>query len=171
MSSDSSRSAVPRWALVATASLVLATAGAIAAAAAGRSSASPLRVTLSEWAIKADRTRVTAGELELTTVNAGRMEHELVIVRTDLAADRIPVGLHGPDVRRAGRVVFGTAHVHREKAGYGAASVRGTPRHIPPGDSRRARLTLAPGRYVMLCQIGTHYLSGQRAALEVVASG
>ena len=119
-----------------------------------------LAVELDEWGLSASRRGVPAGKLELTQRNTGRLDHELLIVRTNLAPDALPVGLEGPKPSLAGDVVYGVEHSH-----HGAAAARAD--HLAPGESRRETIELRAGRYVLLCGIEGHYEAGQRTALTV----
>lgn len=49
-----------------------------------------LNVTLDEWKITLDKTSLTEGPIEFTIKNDGEKQHELVILRTDIAPDDLP---------------------------------------------------------------------------------
>ena len=105
---------------------------------------------------------IVRGRQVVEVANAGTVEHELVVVRTDRAADEIPVGLNGVSVSLAGRPVIGEDHA---AAGHDHAT--GEVLGMLPGESRRYQVDLAPGRYVVLCQTDNHYLEGERTSFEV----
>lgn len=119
-------------------------------------------VKLAEGSLTPDVRTVRAGRVTFDTVNAGRAEHELLVVRTDLAPEKLPMGLEGPAVKLAGDVVLGVPHSHSVHD-----NARAAVRHVKPGLSRRETIVLAPGRYVLLCSLPGHYESGQRAGLTV----
>ena len=119
-------------------------------------------VTLAEGSLKPDVTSVRAGRVTFDTRNTGRVEHELLVVKTDLAPGDFPMGLEGPAVKLAGDVVLGIPHTHGSHEAKRAAA-----RHVRPGTSRRETIVLEPGKYVLLCSLPGHYESGQRAALTV----
>jgi uncharacterized cupredoxin-like copper-binding protein len=119
-------------------------------------------VTLAEGSLTPDVKSVRAGRVTFETSNTGRVEHELLVVRTDLAPDDLPMGLEGPAVRLAGDVVLGVPHKHGSHEAKRAAT-----RHVPPAASRRETIVLEPGKYVLLCSLPGHYESGQRAGLTV----
>ena len=137
---------------------------AFAAVPGGSSGKAPgtVAVTLAEGSLKPDRAEVRAGRVTFDTRNAGRAEHELLVVRTDLAPGALPMGLEGPAVKLAGDVVLGVPHTHGSHEAKRAAT-----RHVAPGSSRRETVVLKPGKYVLLCSLPGHYESGQRAALTV----
>ncbi len=131
---------------------------------AGGADAPVVRVDLAEGRLAPDRASVPAGKVTFDSRNTGRSQHELIVVKTDLAPDKIPLGLEGPSLKLAGRVVLGVPHVH---TAHQVARTLGTSRHVLPGSSRRETVRLAAGRYVLLCTLPGHYESGQRAGLVV----
>jgi uncharacterized cupredoxin-like copper-binding protein len=154
---------VTRVALAALVAFVMSVLTAGAVIASGGDAEGPVRslsVELDEWRITPSAERVGAGALTLGQTNTGAQEHELLIVRTDLAADDLPMGLEGVSPATAGEVVYGKQHSHHT-----GTKARG--RHLQPRDTKRDRIRLKPGRYVLLCSIPGHYEAGQRAALRV----
>lgn len=122
--------------------------------------AGTVRVVLRDGAIEAPAT-ARAGRVSFDVANRGTTEHELLVVRTDLPADDLPMGLEGPSVKLAGRLVLGRPHTHSHGDGVGGG------RHLRPGGSRVTAVSLRPGRYVLLCNLPGHYQAGQRASLTV----
>jgi uncharacterized cupredoxin-like copper-binding protein len=122
----------------------------------------PVRISLSEYRIAPEQTELRAGKVRFETVNEGRIEHELLILQTDLEPEKIPLGLEGPALKLAGTLVLGTPHEHGD-------IVDGLlrRRHIQPGRARRDSVTLTAGNYVLLCNLPGHYEAGQRARLVV----
>ena len=151
-----------RLSLVVLAGIVAALVVALVPGGSDGATGKAVSVRLDEGALVPDRTTVRPGRVTFETANEGRTEHELIIVRTDLAPDALPMGLAGPAVKLAGEVVLGTPHSHDAHDQKRARS-----RHIPPGGTRRETVSLEPGNYVLLCTLPGHYESGQRAALKV----
>jgi uncharacterized cupredoxin-like copper-binding protein len=151
----------PLLAVVLAAAAVLALGALAIAGPSDARSARVVSVLLDDGVLDADRGAVRAGSVTLLARNTGAQEHELALLRTDLPADRLPVGLSGVRYAGAGRLVVGTAHGHAHVAD------RGHPGHIAPGGRDRVRVDLTPGRYVLLCNLPGHYAAGQRAALTV----
>ena len=142
--------------------LVLAViVAAVVVSAATGSPGSRVRVTLEERSLRPDAQSVAAGRVTFETVNRGTQEHELLVVRTDLPAGDLPMGLEGPALELAGDVVLGAPHSHH------ALDRRSAARHVAPGGTRRETVELSPGRYVLLCSLPGHYAAGQRASLLV----
>lgn len=135
----------------------LAAAIALIAAGGGGAAASErtVGVTLGDRSLTAGAVTVPAGRVAFESRNDGTSEHELLIVRTELAPDELG------DPRFAGVYALGSPHDH-------FASVSGVrSRHVAPGRSRRDVVDLAPGRYVLFCGLPGHYESGQRTGLTV----
>ena len=147
-------------ALVAVVAAVAAASGAGAVAGGGAA-----EVRLSEFRVDAPRS-LPAGPTELAIRNDGRLEHDLVVVRTRRAADDLPIGLSGVAPQVAGKVVFGEPH-----SAHDHGSAKAPRHHYARGGSERAEIRLTPGRYVLLCSLPGHYERGQRAALVVSAGG
>lgn len=137
-SSDSSTQAAATPAATPT-----ATATAAPATTAVRDGA--LTVKATEYAFSPTAITADAGKLELTLDNAGAIEHEVVVLKTDEPAD----GLKGS----GGRV--------SEDDSVGEVS------ETPAGAKKSTTLDLKPGRYVLVCNIPGHYMSGMRATLTV----
>jgi uncharacterized cupredoxin-like copper-binding protein len=93
--------------------------------------------------------RVRAGRLVLRVTNRGPDTHELFVVRASTV--RLPVRPDG--------VTLDEDALHPRTAG----TVDG----IPAGRSRTLRVTLAPGRYVLFCNMAGHYLAGMHTELVV----
>ena len=146
--------------LLVAAVIPVALVAGIATASGGPSDDGSVLVTMDEYTLDADRATVPAGVVRFETRNEGAIDHELLVVRTDVAPDDIPLGLEGPAVGLVGDVVLGRAHRH----GTGSAAVS---RHVRPGGERAESVRLTPGEYVLLCSLPGHYQAGQRAALTV----
>ena len=139
--------------------------GAIAGsvlATGGDSPGRALAVDLDEWTLTTSDSRVRAGTVAVAQTNSGQLDHELLIVRTRVAADDLPIGLSGVRPSLAGKLVYGVEHSHHE-GGQPPAGAQ----HLRPSETRRAKVKLARGTYVLLCGLQGHYQSGQRAALTV----
>jgi uncharacterized cupredoxin-like copper-binding protein len=94
--------------------------------------------------------KLHAGPHTFVVKNRGTEPHELVVVRTDLAAAALP---------RAGAKVDETSSQLDVAAHTGA---------LAPGATRSVSVTLKPGHYVVLCDLPSHYGLGMR--VDVVVS-
>jgi uncharacterized cupredoxin-like copper-binding protein len=124
-------------------------AGLIALAACSSSSGGghPLAATLDSFKITTDQSTVPAGKVTINVTNMAATNHELVLIRTDAPADQLPVD------------------------GKGEASEDGKVGEVEqfsgPNKTKKETFTLKPGRYVLLCNVPTHYQQGMHAALTV----
>ena len=101
-----------------------------------------MRVTL-------DRYSAPAGEVHFYVTNRGKLEHELVVIMTDLAADRL---VANPDV--PGKV---QEQIHMGETG-----------DVAGGRFNGLELQLGPGSYVIICNEIGHYTAGMRIAFTVI---
>jgi|SRR5437764_6462893 len=94
-------------------------------------------------------TQVKAGNVVLRVSNHGPDRHELIVVRIDgrplpLRSDGLTVDEEAVEKREAGALEPGA-----------------------PGGQRELALNLAPGRYVFICNMEGHYMSGMHRELVV----
>jgi uncharacterized cupredoxin-like copper-binding protein len=136
-------------ALIAAAAVALPATGRSSGAAAVRGrSPKTVRVTERDFEISGPK-RVAAGDVTLVVRNNGPDQHELIVVRSD--------GTHLP-LRSDGLTV------NEERLQKRTIE---TLEPSPAGDVHRLHLHLAPGRYVLFCNMAGHYLGGMHTALVV----
>jgi uncharacterized cupredoxin-like copper-binding protein len=105
-------------------------------------------VTEKDFAIKAPQA-VRAGTFRIRVHNAGPDTHELLLAR--VGAGRLPLRPDG-------------LTVDEDNLGHGDPElVDGMER----GKTEEVTVTLAPGRYVLFCNMAGHYLSGMHTVLVV----
>ena len=110
-----------------------------------------LDVLLRDFAIEPQRQVVRPGLTEFRAFNEGPTVHELILVRTDLAADDLPLQADGlTAVEEAPTVEFVVAD-----------------EGIDLGERGGFQADLTPGKYVLYCNLEGHYLGEMHAALEV----
>jgi len=127
---------------------IAGTAGLVAGCGDDDGASTPrLNAELFDWGIKVDRSSVPAGDVRVRAKNTGSTEHEIVFVRTDLPEDRLPV--------------------KEKKVDEDQVEVVGEIEKFPAGKSRTATLNLPAGRYVLVCNIATHYGLGMYTVLQV----
>ena len=107
-------------------------------------------VALDEWSVINDFDAVSAGGVRFEATNGGIIEHELVILRTELPADALVV--------TQGRV---------DEDVSGLITGRIPANQLRPGATSRITLTLSPGQYVLLCNIAGHYEAGMHAGFTI----
>lgn len=132
-------------ALAAASLLALAACGGPQAAGA---SGGTINATLTDSKITLDRTNIPAGNVTFVVKNTGSITHELVVVKTDLAADKIPVDAEDP------------TKVSEDGS-------QGESGDLDKGDSKTFTLELAPGKYVLLCNQAGHYAMGMHIPFTV----
>lgn len=107
--------------------------------------------------LTADRTAAPAGTVSFLAVNDGELDHELLVLPLadgESAGSRPIVG----DLTIAETDVVGEA-----SAACGAGAGQG----IVPGTSGWVTLTLAPGRYELVCNVPGHYAAGMYTELTI----
>ncbi len=123
----------------------LAAGAALATAPAALAAPTPVTITMgkgSDFQTSVSPASATAGAIRFTLVNRGSMTHEAVIIRTTTRYDKLPV----KDSRAS------------EKGRVGAI------KKVAGGTRKALTLTLAAGRYVIICNVAGHYQAGMRAA-------
>lgn len=114
------------------------------------SQASPSKVTVTEdeFSVKLSQASAPAGKVTFVLNNTGKIEHELVILKTDLPHDKIPARDNDPTkVQEPGAA--------------------GEIEDVAAGTSKEETFDLTPGNYVLLCNVETHYAAGMHIAFVV----
>ena len=129
--------------------LALATtilAGCSTAAATPKSAT--VNATLTDMKISLDKTNVPAGEITFVVKNSGGVVHELVVLQTTLAQDKIAM-----DMDEAGKM--------DETGNVGETG------DVEAGASKTFTVTLPAGHYVLMCNEIGHYGSGMHMTFTV----
>ena len=141
-----------RHAFTFAAGAIIAIGGALASASPGAAETSPttthVAVTLKEMSVQLSTTTVPAGPVVFDITNTGAVEHEFVILKTDIDAAELPASLDEE----------------------GKAAEIGHVDEIDPvasGTTVSLAVTLGPGNYVLVCNKPGHYAAGMRAAFTV----
>jgi uncharacterized cupredoxin-like copper-binding protein len=127
-----------------TTALVAAVAVAGGAAAAfGHSGRAAVTVKASEieWAIKPTPGRAKHGSVTFVVKNKGKLSHEFIVVRSNRAPGKLPVK--------------GT------KAVLKGVKVIGKIKPFKAGTTRKLTVKLPAGKYILLCNLASHYKAGQ----------
>jgi len=111
----------------------------------GQAGVTTVTVEPGEYDIKVDKAEVPAGKVRFVAKNVGQMEHELIVLRTDLPAVRLP---------------YNEAEQKAEEEQAGEVLGEIEPEDLPPGKTAEMTLDLTAGHYVLLCNIPTHYKQG-----------
>ena len=98
--------------------------------------------TLGEFFIKLDTDAVDAGNIQFKVTNDGQLEHEFVVIATDIPAGDLP--LADGDVDEGG-----------------AGEVPGEIESVQPGATEEITLSLKASKYALICNLPGHYKAGQ----------
>jgi uncharacterized cupredoxin-like copper-binding protein len=123
---------------------VAAPAVAPAPAATAAAPAHASAVTLSEFNVAPKPAAVASGGVTFNVSNAGKVEHEFVVLKTSKPASDL---LNGGRADEAGNV--------------------GEIGSVKPGQTKALKLKLAAGHYALICNLPGHYAAGQYADLTV----
>ena len=96
--------------------------------------------------------KLAAGSDSFSIKNAGAITHEFVIVRTDLAADALPVDADGGVDEKE----TGTTHITETEG-------------ITAGGTGSLTVSLPVGQYVVFCNLPGLYKGGMHAGFQVTS--
>jgi uncharacterized cupredoxin-like copper-binding protein len=105
-------------------------------------------VKLGEYFIRPSPASVSSGKVRFTATNTGQLAHEMVVIKTNLAPDQLPLSGSEADEKKAGEVP-------------------GEIEDVAPGQTKSATIKLVPGKYVFICNFAGHYKAGQRVSFTV----
>jgi uncharacterized cupredoxin-like copper-binding protein len=145
-----------RWAWVLALALALAAVAiAVPLTVARRDEPTPRgtlqNVLLKDFEVLQEATVVPAGTVSFLVRNQGPTTHEVIVVRTDLAPDELPLQDDGLTVDEEGDGIKFLEEVEG----------------LDIDDRETLILDLAPGRYFLYCNLEGHYLGGMYEALIV----
>ncbi len=109
-----------------------------------------VRVLMNEWSMVPSVASVPAGEVTFEVVNQGALEHELVVLKTDLALDALTLRASGDKV-------------DEDASGTNMGEIE----EIAAGETKIGTFTLTPGQYALVCNTAGHYTAGMVVAFEV----
>ena len=107
-----------------------------------------VNATLTDSKIVLDQSTVPSGKITFNVKNGGTMIHEVVVLKTDVPADKI-----APDPDEAGKM--------SEDGSQGESG------DLNPTEAKTFTLDLQPGNYVLICNQPAHYLLGMHIAFIV----
>lgn len=119
------------------------------AGAAAPATGSTVKATLTDnLKISIDQNSVPAGLVTFVVKNSGLIEHELVVIKTDVAEDKL-----APDTSEPGKM---------DEAGN-----MGETGDMAAGASNTFTVTLPAGHYVLMCNEVGHYVGGMHLVFTV----
>ena len=114
-------------------------------------SGTPVNVLLDDFEVERDAAVVRAGTVRFEIRNQGPTTHEIIVVRTGLDPDKLPLQSDGLTVDEEGEGV----EFLDEAEG------------LDIDDRQTMVLDMAAGNYVLYCNLEGHYLGGMHAPLTV----
>jgi len=151
------RTMVKRTGLAGLLVAALVAAGAGSALATGQSALAAKKTTVtvvvtdvsgadSAMTMEVTPSSVPAGKVKITLDNQGTVIHEMVVMKTKTAFDKIPVGAN-----------------HRTSEAKSVGEIA----DVGKGKTKSKTFKLKPGSYVLMCNVAKHYENGMRAAFTV----
>jgi uncharacterized cupredoxin-like copper-binding protein len=104
-------------------------------------------VDMKEYSVTITPGSIKAGTIKFGIRNVGTMEHEFEIIKTDLAADKLPTDVGSGKAKEDGLVK--------------------QIKSILPNKVATITADLQAGSYVIICNVSGHYQLGMRAAFKV----
>jgi uncharacterized cupredoxin-like copper-binding protein len=111
----------------------------------------PVNVRLEDFKLRRDVPVVPAGTVVLHVLNEGPTTHEVSVIRTDRAPDKLPLQRDGLTINEDAP---GMDFINEAEG-------------LDIGDRRTLALRLPAGNYVLYCNMDGHYLGGMHASLTV----
>ena len=122
--------------------------GCSAAASTTPAQGGTIKATLTDMKIAVDKSSVAAGPVTFAVKNSGAVVHELVVIKTDVAQDKLAA-----DADEVGKM--------DETGNVGETG------DMQISESKTFTVTLGAGHYVLMCNEIGHYGSGMHMAFTV----
>ena len=111
-----------------------------------------LTVKMTDFKFTPSDPTVNAGTVQISAPNSGKVEHELVLLKTNRPAGSLPV--KGNEVDEEGLEAKGVENA-------------GEIEEVGPGQTKSNTFHLSPGKYVMICNVPGHYQQGMYGSVTV----
>lgn len=127
-----------------------ANAGQASASKVSASKVSTVSITLKDFSIIPSVASLPAGRVKFQASNQGPSEHEFVVLKTGLAPKALPL--------KAGAITEDATGIENvgELEGLGS------------GNTKSTTIKLAPGRYLLVCNLPGHFLAGMVTSFTVI---
>lgn len=106
-------------------------------------------MTLDEYSVRAEPGTVPAGQTAFEIRNTGSIEHDFIVLETELEFDELPLEEGQVDLESS--EIDELEHIHA----------------IDPGERASGEVALASGTYLLICNVPGHYQTGMRTPFEV----
>lgn len=124
-----------------------------AASAEGEGGGATLEIKMGDYFFDPENAIAQAGSSTIDAPNEGKVEHELVVFKTDLDPSKLPTDSAG--------------NVDEEQLEQTGAEEEGEIADVEPGESESGEFDLPPGKYVMFCNLPGHYERGMYGTIAV----
>lgn len=133
------------------AALALGTGALISTHVASAQASTRMAVTMNEYSFILETAAVPAGDITFDVVNTGEEIHEMILFKSDMDIKSLPKSASNP------------GEVDEDKIG----EYIGGFEDVQTGTAASGTLVLAPGTYILLCNLNKHYENGMVANLTV----
>lgn len=113
--------------------------------------ATKIEVTAKEMAFQLSSTTASAGPVEFVVKNVGKEPHEFVVLKNDLADKKLPLKGDSLDEDAKGFKNLGEIGENKLKS----------------GATETLKVSLTPGRYLLVCNLPGHFKAGMKAEFTV----
>ncbi len=114
------------------------------------SGANVVQVTAKEMEFQLSKSTVPAGTVEFRVTNKGRLAHEMVVIKTDLPVDKLPLKGQRLDEDKAGKKI---GEIEDDE--------------LKSGATKTLKVNLTPGKYLIVCNLPGHFQAGMKKVLTV----
>jgi uncharacterized cupredoxin-like copper-binding protein len=111
-----------------------------------------LEISMGDYFFVPSDVTATAGSVTISAPNNGKIEHELVLAKTNTDPANLPTTADGE---------VDEAKLEAEGADAGEIA------DVAAGDTKKGTFKLTPGQYVMFCNLPGHYTQGMYGTLTV----
>jgi uncharacterized cupredoxin-like copper-binding protein len=118
----------------------------------GQAGGTTTEIKMGEFFFDPKNATAKAGSVTISAPNEGKVEHELVLFKTDMNPAKLPTEAGGG--------------VDEEKLDKEAEEI-GEVADVEPGETKSARFNLKPGKYVIFCNLPGHYAQGMYGSVKV----
>jgi uncharacterized cupredoxin-like copper-binding protein len=117
------------------------------------SSSGGVNATEKDFSINLDSSSASSGKVTFHVTNNGPSTHEFVVFKTDLPEGSLPTKKENGAVI-VNETAPGVQHIDEVE-------------DVAKGDTKDLTVNLKPGKYVVICNLPTHYQLGMHASLTV----
>lgn len=124
-----------------------------AATSEGGGGGATLEIKMGDYFFDPENAVAKAGTSTIEAPNEGKVEHELVVFKSNLDPAKLPTDSSG--------------EVDEEKLEQEGAEEAGEIEDVEAGESKSGEFDLPPGKYVMFCNLPGHYQRGMYGTVTV----